>query len=340
MEGIPGLMATPCSDAFQRLRTYIAERMRMSHIYQPLMLMELLSRSSPAPAQDVARRILGEDVTQIDYYTERVKRMVGKVLTGNGITAYANGAHSLIGGEELSDVERDELQQLCRQRLDAFRAQRGEDVFAHRSRNRTPISGSIKYRVLTRARGRCECCGAHEHERALEVDHIVPKNHGGSDDISNLQALCFRCNAGKRDTDTTDFRGVQASYGYREEGCVFCELESSGRVLLENELAICIADAYPVTEGHSLVIPRWHVADGLALHQPEWNAVTQLLKLRQEQLASQDPSISGWNVGLNSGETAGQTVLHAHWHLIPRRQGDCAQPRGGVRGVIAERQTY
>ena len=80
-------MATPRSDAFQRLRVYIAERMRMSHIYQPLMLLELLGRHSPAPAQDVARRILGEDVTQIEYYTERVKRMVGKVLTGNGITA-------------------------------------------------------------------------------------------------------------------------------------------------------------------------------------------------------------------------------------------------------------
>ena len=114
LEGIPGLMATPRPDAFQRLRTYIAERMRMSHIYQPLMLLELLGRHSPAPAQDVARRILGEDVTQIDYYTERVKRMVGKVLTGNGITAYANGAYSLIGADELSDQERDELQQLCR----------------------------------------------------------------------------------------------------------------------------------------------------------------------------------------------------------------------------------
>jgi hypothetical protein len=85
---------------------------------------------------------------------------------------------------------------------------------------------------------RCECCGAHEHQRALEVDHIIPKNHGGSDDISNLQALCFRCNAGKRDTDTTDFRGVQASYGQRQQGCVFCQLEGSGRVLLENELAV------------------------------------------------------------------------------------------------------
>ncbi len=65
---------------------------------------------------------------------------------------------------------------------------------------------------------------------------------------------------------------------------MFCALEASGRVLLENELAVCIADAYPVSEGNSLVIPRRHGADGLALHQPEWNAVVELLKLRREQL--------------------------------------------------------
>ena len=93
-----------------------------------------------------------------------------------------------MGGDELSDAERDELLQLCRQRLDAFREQRGEEVFAHRSRHRTPISGSVKYRIHPCARGRCECCGAHEHQRALEVDHIVPKNQGGSDAITNLQA--------------------------------------------------------------------------------------------------------------------------------------------------------
>ena len=66
---------------------------------------------------------------------------------------------------------------------------------------------------------------------------------------------------------------------------MFCALEASGRVLLENELALCIADADPVTPGHSLVIPRRHVADGLALHQPEWNAVVELLKLRRERLS-------------------------------------------------------
>jgi len=78
---------------------------------------------------------------------------------------------------------------------------------------------------------------------------------------------------------------------------VFCALEASGRVLLENELALCIADAYPVTPGHSLVIPRRHVADGLALHQPEWNAVVELLKRRREQLSGEDASITGWQKG-------------------------------------------
>ncbi len=121
---------------------------------------------------------------------------------------------------------------------------------------------------------------------------------------------------------------------------MFCALEGNGRVLLENELAVCIADAYPVSTGHSLVIPRRHVPDGMGLHQPEWNAVVELLKRRQEQLSTQDAMISGWNVGLNSGEAVGQTVFHAHWHLILRRKGDCEQPRGGVRGVIPGSMSY
>jgi diadenosine tetraphosphate (Ap4A) HIT family hydrolase len=78
----------------------------------------------------------------------------------------------------------------------------------------------------------------------------------------------------------------------------------------------------------------------LTLHQPEWNALVELLKLRREQLSAQDASISGWNVRLNSGEAAGQTVFHAHWHLIPRREGDCEEPRGGLRGVIGGMQGY
>jgi hypothetical protein len=173
----------------------------------------------PAPAQDVARRILGEDVTQIDYYTERVKRMVGKVLTGNGITRYERGTYDLVGGVaegfcaavELSDAERDQLLQLCRQRLDAFREQRGEEVgcllaqkpaawgtgaaTARRSAVRPSTRCSPGPRAAANAAGRAVAWQT-LHQRALEVDHIVPRNQGGSDDISNLQSLCFRCNAG------------------------------------------------------------------------------------------------------------------------------------------------
>lgn len=312
----------------------------MSHVYQPLMVMELLRRDEPVSAEVIARRILVEDISQIEYYSERVKRMVGRVLTSNGITSCKSGFYSLIGGDELSDEERNELYAICRERLDRFTSERVDEVFAHRSRHRAPISGSTRYRVFTRARGRCECCGAHEQQAALEVDHIIPRNLGGSDDISNFQALCFRCNAGKRDTDSTDFRGVLQSYGHREQACLFCELQSSERVLLRNELAVCIADAYPVTEGHSLVIPCRHVADGIDLHQPEWNAVSALLKQRRLELEKADGSISGFNIGLNSGESAGQTVMHAHWHLIPRRKGDTPDPRGGVRGVIPSRMGY
>jgi ATP adenylyltransferase len=102
-------------------------------------------------------------------------------------------------------------------------------------------------------------------------------------------------------------------------------------VLLENELVLCIADGFSVTPGHSLVIPQRHGADGLVPHQPEWNSVVELQKLRRERLSVHD-SISGWAVGLNSGEAAGQTVLHSYWHLLPRREGDCREPMGKVKG--------
>ena len=154
------------SPTSERLRDPHATRMRMSHVDQPLMLMERLGRRSPAPAQDVARRILGEDVTQIDYYSKRVKRMVGKVHLQRH-HPYEQGAYDLVGGEELSDAERDQLLELCRQRLDAFRMQRGEEV--GRLLTQKPAdsataaaiarrSAAREHLVLTRAHAAPGCC--------------------------------------------------------------------------------------------------------------------------------------------------------------------------------------
>ena len=186
---------------------------------------------------------------------------MGKVLTGNGITRYDQGAYGLVGGVaeglcaavKMRDAERDELLQLCRQRLDAFRMQRGEEVFAHRSCQRTPISGSVTYRVPTRAKGRCECFGAwlllgrSRTSWPWRWHPSSPETRAAP----TTSKTCRRC-----------LGGVQASYGHREAGCVFYALEGSGRVLMVNELALCIADANPVSEGHSLVIPLRHGPTG------------------------------------------------------------------------------
>ena len=143
----------------------------------------------------------------------------------------------------------------------------------------------------------------------------------------------------KRDRDSTDFREVNASYDHRESGCIFCEMPSE-RVIAENELAYAILDAFPVTEGHTLIIPKRHVSDFFSLYQPERNAMQRLLEEQRQNILNADSTVTGFNIGNNVGEDAGQTVMHCHTHLIPRRRGDVGEPRGGVRGVIAEKQKY
>jgi diadenosine tetraphosphate (Ap4A) HIT family hydrolase len=193
--------------------------------------------------------------------------------------------------------------------------------------------------VLKGAKFRCELCGISAQEKALEVDHIVPRNSGGTDDLSNLQALCYSCNAMKRDRDDTDFRGIVQSYLEREEGCIFCG-KGEADCIVSNELCYAIRDLHPVTEHHTLIIPKRHVSDFFDLYQPEINAVHALLNAIKERIEAEDSNVTGFNVGFNAGEDAGQTVLHCHVHLIPRRKGDVQNPRGGVRGVIPEKRSH
>ena len=118
--------------------------------------------------------------------------------------------------------------------------------------------------------------------------------------------------------------------------CPFCELEIAGveRIVEENELALCIRDLYPVTTGHSLVIPKRHVLDFFELDEKELLCINRLLVNQRQVLFEADSSIEGFNVGANCGITAGQSVWHCHIHLIPRRKGDTDYPKGGVRHVV------
>lgn len=328
------------SENFDALSNFILNEMRMSHIYQPVMLIELLERRGSASVTEIARALLGHDVSQVEYYEHITKNMVGKVLTNSrGITSKEKNQYTLIGSEELTDDERSQLITRCQNKIEEFLGKRGDKVWEHRRKSSGYISGTIRYEILKRAKFRCELCGISAEQKALEVDHIIPRNHGGTDDQSNLQALCYSCNAMKRDRDTTDFREVNTSYDHRESGCIFCEMPSE-RVIAENELAYAILDAFPVTEGHTLIIPKRHVSDFFSLYQPERNAMQRLLEEQRQNILNADSTVTGFNIGNNVGEDAGQTVMHCHTHLIPRRRGDVEEPRGGVRGVIAEKQNY
>ncbi|MDA9625466.1 HIT domain-containing protein [Luminiphilus sp.] len=320
---------------------FITSDMRMSHIYQPVMLIELLRNRGTATTEEIARALLGRDRSQVEYYEHITKNMVGKVLTkSRGVTSRDKSAdsYSLIGFESLASEEIAALIDTCEQSLVEF-LDRRSDPWSHRRKSSGYIPGTLRYRILSKAKFRCTLCGVSAEHKALEVDHIVPRNKGGSDEESNLQALCYSCNAMKKDTDDADFREVADSYGHRETECLFCEIQKE-RVVAENELAYAILDAYPVTEQHTLVIPKRHVEDFFGLYQPERNAIQQLLEERREAILAQDSTVTGFNVGNNVGEDGGQTVMHCHTHLIPRRAGDMVDPKGGVRGVIPDRQKY
>ncbi len=329
---------------YQKLHSFISEKMSMSHIYQPLMLIEMLKNSDGrASVKDIAQAILNKDPTQIEYFSQVVKNMVGKVLTKNHeIATKGKDAYLLIGSEELSNEQVKELIQLCEQKIAEFEAKRGESIWNHRRRGHRPISGSIRYEVLSRARGRCELCGITNEEKMLEVDHIFPKSLGGKDDLSNYQALCYSCNAAKRNTDDTDFRLFKTMFEHREENCLFCDIQTKDRkrVIAENNLAYAIRDGFPVTEGHTLFIPKRHVSDYFGLVQSEVNAINLLIQEQRTFLMASDSKIEGFNIGMNCGEVSGQTVFHCHVHLIPRRRGDVANPRGGVRHIIADKGFY
>ncbi len=121
--------------------------------------------------------------------------------------------------------------------------------------------------------------------------------------------------------------------------CIFCDIETE-KIILENKLAVCIPDSYPVTEGHSLIIPRRHISDFFQMTDTECKAAREILYRRKKMAIEEDSSVEGFNIGVNIGSAAGQTVNHCHLHLIPRRRGDSENPAGGVRGVIDGKRDY
>ena len=121
--------------------------------------------------------------------------------------------------------------------------------------------------------------------------------------------------------------------------CLFCNIKESG-LADENTLTYASYDTYPVSKLHCLIIPKRHVKDYFELTDEEVIACNEIIKKIKYEIISKDASVRGFNIGTNVGLTAGQSVMHCHIHLIPRREGDVENPQGGVRSVIPFKQHY
>ena len=121
--------------------------------------------------------------------------------------------------------------------------------------------------------------------------------------------------------------------------CLFCNTEKSG-IDHENNLAYASYDTYPVSDYHCLIIPKRHVRDYFELTNEELIACNDLVKIVKEEIINKDTSVKAFNIGANVGKISGQSIMHCHIHLIPRREGDVENPQGGVRSVIPLKQHY
>jgi len=202
-------------------------------------LMELLKHKGEASEEQIAKAILDFDPVQKKYYEDKVRNMVGKVLKKNGITERQKSTHSLLGYEELTSEQVQELIELLDNKLSEEVNARGDEFWKHRATDREEISGSVRYEVLKRAKGRCECCGVSKEDRPLDVDHIIPVSKKGKNEISNYQALCWLCNTNKGNRDKTDFRNLENFYAERTKDCLFCDVQTIDRkrIIAENSLA-------------------------------------------------------------------------------------------------------
>ena len=122
--------------------------------------------------------------------------------------------------------------------------------------------------------------------------------------------------------------------------CLFCQkyIEHE-EVLYENDTVFALKDAFPVSQGHTLIIPKRHIDDYFLLSEKEVLDMDQALTIMKERLDIEFKP-NGYNIGVNNGETAGQTIMHTHVHLIPRYLNDVSDPKGGIRGVIPGKQKY
>jgi len=328
---------------FEDLKDFIENKMKMQHVYQPVMIKTLLkSDKNRASTRVIAKEFSNLDESQIDYYKVITRQMPGRVLKKHGVVFETLDGYSL-NISYLTESQRMDLIDLCDQKIGEYIHTKGGErrLWLYRMKSTSYIPGTVRCEVLKRAKGRCELCGVPASQKFLQVDHILPRNKGGKSTIDNYQALCYTCNAQKMDKDSTDFREWKFIYDKKEKECPFCEMNHiSSKIIDKNGSAVAFKDKYPVVKDHALVIPFRHVTSFFELGNFEKRACLLLVESVRKKVLEGDRTITGFNVGFNDGLDAGQTIFHCHIHVIPRRKNDVQNPAGGIRNVIRSKGIY
>ena len=322
---------------YDQLVDFLEHKMSMSHVYQPLLVRALVDAGGVATVRQLAQVFLVQDESQLLYYEKRIKEMPLKVLKRHEVIT-SDGQLVSLSAKQLTLQQKAHIRMICEQKLQSFVQKRGIGIWDYRLLDEEPIPDSLRFLVLKAAGGRCQLCGISAKDRPLDVDHIIPRSRGGKTEIANLQALCSKCNRSKRNQDETDFRSLPEPAA--DPNCAFCGSDLISKAVERNGSVLAVMDKYPVTPGHLLVIPIRHTPDWFSMTQSERLDAEQLICVLQARIRAEDKRVGGFNIGSNCGDVAGQTIPHAHIHLVPRRSGDIADPRGGVRGVIPEKRIY
>jgi len=322
---------------YSELVDFIELRMRMSHIYQPLLIRSLVDAGGSATVRQLAQVFCVQDESELIRYEKTIKKMPVPVLRRRGVVQ-SDGDLIALTVKRLSYEQKAEVRRLCEQRMQQFMQQRGLRLWDYRLMD-DPVPTSLRYQILKASGRRCALCGATASEERLDVDHIDPRSRGGPTVPENLQVLCAKCNSAKSNKDSTDWRPDPRAAD-TDPACPFCNEGVQRRAVERLSSVLAIRDKHPVTKGHLLVMPCRHTPDFFTMTERERADANDLLRLLRNRIGGEDRTVTGFNVGVNAGESAGQTIAHAHIHLIPRRDADTPRPKGGVRGVIPEKMAY